>query len=293
MKKIQVFLLALITAAGTFTSCTDYQDEIDALDYRVTVLEELVKRINHDIEALQIVVEAMADGDYITNVTEYDDSYIITFNKAGAIVVKDGEKGNDGQDANVPNISVLPDEKGDYYWVLDGEWLLDEDGNKIYANGKDGKDGKDGLDGKDGVDGRDGKDGKDGVDGRDGKDGRDGLDGKDGKDGIAPQVRINDETGLWEISIDGGESWVSTSTYATGKDGKNGRDGRDGADGKDGRDGRDGADGRDGKDGKNGADGNNVFEEVRIVTHDDGLQYVEFKLKGSGIVFYVPLYTTE
>ena len=40
MKRIQrILLTAIVTlVAPAFTACTDYQDEIDALDYRVTVL---------------------------------------------------------------------------------------------------------------------------------------------------------------------------------------------------------------------------------------------------------------
>ena len=36
-----ILLTAMIVAAGAMatTSCTDYQDEIDALDYRVNTLE--------------------------------------------------------------------------------------------------------------------------------------------------------------------------------------------------------------------------------------------------------------
>ena len=48
---------------------------------------------------------------------------------------------------------------------------------------------------------------------------------------MAPQVRINEYTGIWEISYDGGSSWVSTGTSArpiNGVDGKNGTNGRDG-----------------------------------------------------------------
>ena len=46
MKKIYQILCAALLVAGAATniSCTDYQDEIDALDYRVTVLENLVKK---------------------------------------------------------------------------------------------------------------------------------------------------------------------------------------------------------------------------------------------------------
>lgn len=41
----------------------------------------------------------------------------------------------------------------------------------------------------------------------------------DGKDAIAPQVRIDDQSKIWEISTDGGITWTSTGIPAQGKDG--------------------------------------------------------------------------
>ena len=114
----------------------------------------------------------------------------------------------DGKDAESPDIAVKEDPStGDLYWVLNGEWLTGDDGKRVRANGKDGKDGKD---------------------------------GEDGKDAIAPTVRINPDTYVWEISVDGGKTWASTGTPAVGKDGQDGNDGQDGQDGKNGKDGRDG-----------------------------------------------------
>lgn len=43
--------------------------------------------------------------------------------------------------------------------------------------------------------------------------------GAGGKDAIAPMVRINPDTQEWEISADGGKTWVSTGVKARGDDG--------------------------------------------------------------------------
>ena len=69
MKTIRKFLLlaTIPLMAGTISSCTDYQDEIDALDYRVTELEKLAKRITTEMESLQIIARALENADYITN----------------------------------------------------------------------------------------------------------------------------------------------------------------------------------------------------------------------------------
>ena len=52
--------------------------------------------------------------------------------------------------------------------------------------------------------------------------GADGQDGQDGAAGITPQVRINAETNLWELSYDNGATWVSLGIPATGADGNDG-----------------------------------------------------------------------
>ena len=50
--------------------------------------------------------------------------------------------------------------------------------------------------------------------------GETGKDGADGKDGITPKLQINAKTNMWEVSYDGGETWISMGVRATGADGK-------------------------------------------------------------------------
>ena len=51
MKKIKKLLFVGLfpILAFTMSSCTDYQDEIDQLDVRVTNLENLVKQANNEL----------------------------------------------------------------------------------------------------------------------------------------------------------------------------------------------------------------------------------------------------
>ena len=188
-------LLGLFLLGGTVTACTDYQDEVDALDTRVKALEDLVDRVNDDIDAMEVIVRAMEDGDYITDVRPTSDGYVVNFKKAGPIVIKDGKDGRDGKDAEMPDIDVKQGEDGNWYWVIDGVWLKGPAGELIRVNG------------------------------RDGKDGTDGKDGQDGKDAVSPQVRINPDTEMWEVSTDGGQTWTPTGTPSHGRDGADGIDG--------------------------------------------------------------------
>ena len=245
----------------------ELEDLFKDLDDRVEDLEEACEKMNTNIEALQTLVTALQNHDTITSIAPIKQGdkiigYTITFSQSEPITIyhgtdgkdgADGEDGADGKDGYTPTIGVAQDEDGAYYWTLDGEWLLDENGNKIKAVGTDGKDGEDGEDGANGNDGSNGEN------------------GENGKDGITPQLEIRD--GYWYISYDNGATWKELGK-ATGEDGK------DGADGEDGKDGEDGTNGTDGQDGK---DGDSLFQSV---TWDE--EYAYFTLS-DGSVITIPL----
>ena len=218
----------LIIAALGIVSCeyddTELRDKINDHENRIAQLESLCNQMNTNISSLQTIVAALQGNDYVTSITPVTSGgetigYTINFSKSGPVTIyhgndgKDGTNGTDGtngQDGHTPIIGVKQTSDGNYYWTLDGNLLLDDDGNKIKANGTDGKDG---------------------VDGENGHDGNDGSDGSDGKDGITPQLKIDE--GYWYISYDNGNSWNQLGK-ATGEDGMDGQDGSDGKDGVDG-----------------------------------------------------------
>lgn len=247
MKTFSKILFAgIMLAAGTLTSCTDYQDEIDALDDRVTILENLVGKANSNIDAMKTLVNAMADGWVITGMAEVDADKdpdgrgyrIITFGKYAqtidpqtgvkvivtdpatgepvmssspndkkTIILYNGLNGEDGEDAAAPELSLKKGTDGNYYWWIggpnDGDYLKDDQGNPIRANGKDGENGKNGKD------------------------------GENGKDGKMPQLGINADK-QWIVSYDGGATWdllrdsEGNPISAVGKDGTNGVNGKNG-----------------------------------------------------------------
>ena len=167
--------------------------------------------MNTNISSLQSIMEAIQNNDYITNVTPVMEDgkeigYTISFKKGNPITIYHGQNGHNGQDGKpgedgyTPQIGIKQDTNGIYYWTLDGEWMTDENGNKIKAQGIDGQNGEDGQDGKPGEDGQDGIPGED---------------GQDGKDGITPQFKIEDE--YWWVSYDDGTTWKKLG-QATGSD---------------------------------------------------------------------------
>ena len=213
-------LLSLLACGLLLFGCSDKYDDsalrndLNDLENRVTKLEELCKQMNTNISSLQKIVDALQDNLSISKVEQISDGYIIHFSDGSTATIKNGK-----DSGTIPVIGVRKDTDGCYYWTLDGEWLTDEKGNKVKAQGTDGKDGVDGEDGNDGANGEDG------------------TDGTNGKDGITPQLKIED--GRWMLSMDDGKTWTDIG-QATGADGKDGVDGTDGEDGVDGKDGTNG-----------------------------------------------------
>ena len=207
-------LLSLVFCGLLLFGCSDKYDDsalrndLNDLENRIAKLEELCKQMNTNISSLQKIVDALQDNLSISKVEQISDGYIIHFSDGSTATIKNGK---DSEDA--PIIGVKKDTDGIYYWTLDGEWLTDEKGNKVKAQGTDGKDGVDGEDGNDGANGEDG------------------VDGTNGKDGITPQLKI--ENGRWMLSMDNGKTWTDIG-QATGADGTDGEDGVDGKDGTNG-----------------------------------------------------------
>ena len=282
MRKIRLLFLSLSVAAlaGCTADMDKFTERLDDLEARVAALETLCAQMNEDISSMRTVISALEDGLYITDVKNVSDGYRIEFSDGETITIRhgrdgeDGTPGADGQDGYTPVIGVRMDADGIYYWTLDGEWLLDDQGNKMRVTGENGKDGADGEDGKDG------EDGEDGADGAPGEPGAPGEDGADGKDGVTPVIGVaQDEDGIYYWTING--EWLLDENG--NKVQAQGRDGADGQDGKDGADGEDGKDGADGQDGKDGEDGTSLFSSVDV---DD--DYVTFTLP-DGSSFQIPL----
>ncbi len=172
--------------------------------------------------------------------------------------------GLNGKDGVTPQLRINPDSN---QWEVSYDGGQSWNGLGVKATGENGTDGTDGMDGQDGTDGQNGTNGTTPqlrinpdtniweVSYDEGVTWISLEIEASGAAGITPELRINPDTNMWEVSYDGGASWLSLEVKATGADGKDGADGRDGADGKDGRDGTDGKDGRDGVDGINGKDG--------------------------------------
>ena len=102
-------------------------------------------QMNTNIESLRALINVLESHDYIKSVTPLMEDgtqvgYTINFAYSNPITIY-----SNASSSSAPIIGVKKDADNVYYWTLDGEWLLDDDGNKIKAEAKDGTDGNEGV----------------------------------------------------------------------------------------------------------------------------------------------------
>ena len=240
----------MILGLLSLVSCTEY-DEVamwnknEDMGSRLAALEELCSRLNTNIVSLQQIVEALQGNDYVTGVVPVVENgetvgYTISFSKSGPVTIYHGKKGENGQNGTTPVIGVEQDTDGLYYWTLDGEWLTDDEGSKILAQGMAGKSAYElavekgyrgtldewlaSLNGSNGDDGKsayelaveNGYRGTEEVRLASLK----GSAGDQGDDGVTPKLEVRDD-GYWYISYDNGQTWNKLGP-ATGDPGEDG-----------------------------------------------------------------------
>ena len=147
MKIFSRLLLPAVILTGALVSCLKYDDaairhDLSELDKRLTDLENIVNTYNDNIQSVQALIDGAKGYVFVKKVTEVTDGYIITFSDGSNVTIKNGENGTDGTS---PVIGVRQDTDGQWYWTVDGNFLLDPDQNKMRVTGNDGADGKDAV----------------------------------------------------------------------------------------------------------------------------------------------------
>ena len=160
----------------------EINNEIDKINQRI---DSLCNAVNTNIASLQTIIDVMQDNDYVDSITPIVEGgetvgYEIVFTQSGSVKIYHGKKGETG---HTPIVGVQQAEDGRWYWTIDGEWLLDGEGDKVLAEAIDG------------------------------------IDGEKGEEGITPKLEVRDN--YWYISYDNGATWVQLGK-ATGENGKDG-----------------------------------------------------------------------
>ncbi|MBP3289902.1 MAG: hypothetical protein J6L75_02920 [Alistipes sp.] len=184
----RLLILLSFVCVTCFSAC-EYDDSalvnrMDDFESRLERLEELCAQMNTNISSLQTIVNALQQKDFITAVAPITKNgeeigYTIGFTSGNTITIyhgkdgENGENGEDGTDGHTPIIGVKRAANGIYYWTIDGDWLLDENGAKVQAAATNGED------------------------------------GADGEDGVTPMLKI--ENDYWYVSYDKGKTWSKLS----------------------------------------------------------------------------------
>ena len=122
----------------------DIWNELREHEQRIEQLEKRCRELNSNVEAIQAILTAIQQNDYVTEVMKIMEDgvevgYSITFAKGGTVTIYHGTNGADGA---APQISIRKAQDGKYYWTADGEWMTDENGEMIpavVANDPDGE----------------------------------------------------------------------------------------------------------------------------------------------------------
>ena len=170
MKRLFNILCVVLLLALTSCQHEDIWNELREHEQRIGQLERQCRELNSNIDAVQKILQALQENDYVTEVMKIMEDgvevgYSITFAKSGTITIYHGTDGTDGAAGATPQIGIKKASDGAYYWTSNGEWITDENGDKIPAAYSDGGDGK----------------------------------------FITPQFRIVDD--VWYVSYDNGNSW--------------------------------------------------------------------------------------
>lgn len=185
------FVLTIILLASGCKSMIS--GEIEALQNQIDEIRRVVDNLNDDISSISEMLEEIESGQYLKSITDVKDGtvtigYTLTFTDNRTIRISSIL--DDGASALLPSIGVKRDIDEVWYWTIDGEWLLNAEGNKIRASGAQGEQGDT---------------------------------GEKGTDGVTPLLKIDND--WWYISYDNGASWIILDK-AKGDDGVNGTDGK-------------------------------------------------------------------
>ena len=278
--------LSVAAVALALAACDNYDDtalweQVNDNTSRIEALEQWQDEVNNNIAALQ---QLLNTNDMITSVTPVTlggevTGYTITFLHSDPITIYHGEKGDkgdkgeqgeqgiqgepgkdgadgadgsDGKDGYTPQIGLTQQMDGNWYWTLDGELMLDPNGDPIRANGDKGEDGDKGDTG---------------------------ATGQPGTPAPTPQIKLGSsitsgtietdngtkDSAAWYLSVDNGKTWYRIS-------GDKGEQGDPGATGNP---------------GQQGEQGDSFFTKAPEVDKTAGT--VTFYLEG-GEPFTLPLY---
>lgn len=203
-KKVVSALLfgSLVFATGTFTACSDYDEDIDSLNERVDAVEKSIAGLQASIEA----------GNVITNVESTDNGVKVTLSDGTSFELTNGKDGAAGTPGSVVTIG----DNGN--WFIDG---VDTGKPSRGEKGEQGEQGVQGPQGEQGIQGEQGPQGEQGIQGEQGESGDYAGKGNPGdyyypaEDGLWHKYVYDAATGKYADSGETAGAWKSAEGGVT------------------------------------------------------------------------------
>ena len=134
MKKFILSICAVVIM--TLSACSEKDEGPlgNTEDKNDEQYKEIVQQANDNVTSVGSLVNALNNDDIITSVTPIKEGdkevgYTFSFANSKSTSVYFENKNS------APALGVKPDNAGDFYWTLNGEWLLDDAGKKILYDG--------------------------------------------------------------------------------------------------------------------------------------------------------------
>lgn len=135
MKRLTIIITCILLAGG-LCSCNGKYDD-SALWEEIDKINSRIDKMNDDIGALQMLVDAMQTGKQVVDVVDTGTGYKIIFSDGSNIILNHGRDGEQGAAAPVVGVK---EKDGVYYWTLtaDGktDFIKDTSGNPLPVTGK-------------------------------------------------------------------------------------------------------------------------------------------------------------
>ena len=180
-RRLSVRIIAAVLLTFTFTFCSyddsELRNSMQELQDRIEYLEKMSESFQDDLNSLKTIIEKIQSEVTIDNVVDNGDSYTINFSDGTSVTISDGKDGIDG--TNGTDGTTPPS-----ITIIEENgvyyWAYEHpDGTIAFITDEDGN--------------------------------------KMPVTGQAPQVRINPDSGNWEISTDGGITWEDTGMPSAGE----------------------------------------------------------------------------
>ena len=214
-----LFGALLVASTGTFTSCKDYDDEINNLQEQITTNKDA-------IAALQKLV---GEGKWVTSISGIENGFTVTMSDGSTTEIKgiNGEDGAAGQDGKPGTMWRINETTYNWEYSEDGGTTWTE--TTVCAKGEKGDKGDQGEQGPAGETGPQGPAGEQGPQGPAGETGPQGPAGEQGAAGIdakSPAIvngywvcyEYNAETGVYD-EVNTGVKAEAVNIYTVEQDG--------------------------------------------------------------------------